>query len=192
MPRKNTYGEGAKHTPGVNDGLPSNPVAVARYERARAEAKQAQIEALELRRSGYSYREIARLQGCSVNTANSRVRKAISKAIPQELIDSTRAIELDRIDQMTLMNLALMEKAFREGNNDLYLKVQDRVNALHDRRARIVPIQQPTKLVIDQQVTTQTDQDRELSELIGQAADKMQQKLDKLNGVHEQTFGLNE
>jgi len=186
--RKNTHGDDAQHTPGKNDGLPSNPVAIARWEARKSEARRKQREALELRKSGYSYRQIGEVQGCTASAASQRVNKAIKREVPQELIDSVRAIELDRIDAMTLMNTALMEKAFQAGDTDRYLKLQAANNALHDRRKGIVPIQQPIKLVIDQQVTS-NEQDRELSELIGKEADAMQAKLDSLNAMNRKAFG---
>lgn len=188
MTRKNTHGDDAQHTPGVNDGLPSNPVAIARYEAKRAESRRLQREALELRKSGYSYRQIGEVQGCTASAASQRVNKAIKREVPQELIDSTRQVELDRLDAMTLMNTALMEKAFQAGDVEGYLKLQAANNAIHDRRKGIVPIQQPTKLVIDQQVTS-NEQDRELSELIGKEADQMQAKLDSLNALNKKAFG---
>ena len=182
MGDKNVHPDGAKHTPGKNDGLPSSPAAISRRASKRAESKRLQTEALEMRRSGYSYREIAAHQNCAVTTAATRVTKAIRREVPQELIDSTRAIELDRIDQMTKMALALMEKAYLAGDTETYFKAQDRVNALHDRRVKIVPIQQPVRLTIDQQITT-NDQDRELIDLIGKEAVKVQDQLNVLNNL---------
>ena len=187
--RKNTFGDDDKHTPGVNDGLPSNPAAIIAYERKRSESRRLQTQALEMRKAGHTYREIGEVQGCSAPTAAHRVTRAIKREVPKELIDSVRAIELDRIDTITKMNIALMESAYRAGNHDLFFKAQNAVNAQHDRRKSIVPIQQPTKLIIDQQVTNQSEQDRELSELIGKEAEQMQSKLDSIQQMRQKAYG---
>ena len=136
MGDKNVHPDGAKHTPGKNDGLPSSPAAIIRYERKRAESKRLQTEALEMRRSGYSYREIAAHQNCAVTTAATRVTKAIRREVPQELIDSTRAIELDRIDQMT-KNGEVAEDESKRAHQRLQKLVDgqiERVDALANRK----------------------------------------------------------
>lgn len=156
---------------------PRSAAAIARYERERAERQRLKVQALEMRRLGIPYRQIAEEQGCNVRTAISRVKKAIKQNVPQELVDATRAIELDRYDQITTMNLTLLQKAYESGDIENYCKLQDRINAIHDRRAKIVPIQQPTHLVIDQSVTTQTDQDRELTELLSRQSKEVEDKL---------------
>lgn len=170
-------------------GIPSNPVAVATYERKRAESRRLQVQALELRKAGYTYRQIGEVQGCAATTVANRVRKAIRREVPQELIDSTRAIELERIDTMTLMCQKIMQKAFDAGDTETYFKAQDRANALHDRRANLIPIKAPTKLLIDQNVTTQTDADRELSEIIGKKADEIKAQVESLDHINNQAFG---
>lgn len=161
-------------------GVPRTASAIARFERSKAENRTLQREALEMRKNGMTYRQIAEIQNCGAGTAASRVQKAIRREVPTELVDATRAVELDRMDTMTLMNLTLMQKAYDRGDVETFLKVQDRVNAIHDRRKTIVPIVQPTKVIIDQAVTTQSEQDRELSELIGKAADAVNRNLDSL------------
>ena len=41
---------------------PKTPAALARWEREKAEQRQAVLEAVELRKSGYSFRQIAEHQ----------------------------------------------------------------------------------------------------------------------------------
>lgn len=189
MVRKHRHDDDAEHMPGENDGLSSNPVVIARYERKRAETRRLQVEALELRKAGYSYRRIGEIQNCKASTAANRVTNAIQREVPRELVDSTRAIELERLDAMTKICQEVMAQAVAKGDTETYFKAQDRWNAIHDRRARIVPIQEPTKLVIDQQGAVQNDQDRELTEIIGKRADEMKAQIDSLNQMHNRVYG---
>lgn len=154
------------------------PSAIARYEREKAEQKALVCQALELRKSGYSFRRIAEAQGCSVRTANLRVKKAISKYVPEELVDETRRVELDRYDQITLMNFNLLSRAYDAGDVESFCKLQDRVNAVHDRRKKMIPIEVPTRLVIDQTVEQRTEQGQELADLFERAAQDVEDKIE--------------
>jgi hypothetical protein len=158
-----------------------SPAAIARWEREKSEQRALQREALELRQAGYSFRRIAEIQGCSVRTAATRHRKACRREVPEELIVETRKVELDRYDTLTLMNMKLLAQAFEVGDIEAFCKIQDRINAVHDRRAKMIPIQVPVTMVIDQKVDHTTDQDRELSTLLGQAAQDVEDKIRWLN-----------
>jgi len=155
-------------------GVPKSPAAIARYEREKAENRERQRQALELRQSGHTYRQIAEIQGTSARSAMLRCKKAVKKDIPPELVETVRDIELSRLDIITQMNLILMQKAYEAGDVDNFCKLQDRVHAVHDRRKKMIPIEAPTKLVIDQTTTMQTDQDRELSDLLSRKAQEVE------------------
>jgi len=161
--------------------MAATPSGIARVAREKDEQRRLVAEVLELRKSGHSFRRIAEIQGCAVKTAMSRYRKALARHVPTELVESVRAIELDRFDAITLMNMSLLVRAYEAGDTETYLKVQDRIYATHDRRKKLVPIEVPTQLVIDQKVTAQTDEDRELADLLSRAAQSVEDKLSWIN-----------
>lgn len=170
----------------VEEHKPRSAAAIARWEREKANNRERQRQALEMRQAGYSYSQIAQAQGTSSKSAMSRVKKAAARDIPTELVETVRDIELFRLDTITLMNLSLMQKAYEAGDIENFCKLQDRVHAVHDRRKKIVPIEAPTKLVIDQNTTVQTDQDRELSEMLARKAQEVE---DTVRWLTEQTLG---
>lgn len=146
-----------------------NPSAVARAARENEARQKLILQALELRKAGKTYREIAEIQGCSSRTALTRCKRALKKHVPDELVRSTRTLELDRFDSMTNMLLVLMKEAREKNDIDAYCKLQDRVLAISDRRAKIVPITAPIQLSVDTQVTEVTEQERELQEMLREA-----------------------
>lgn len=165
---------------------PRSAAAIARWEREKAQQRQGQRQALEMRQMGYSYRQIAEAQNISVRSATLRCKKAVRRDIPTELVETVRNLELDRLDTITTMNLALMQRAYSAGDIESFCKLQDRVHAVHDRRKKMVPIEVPTRLVVDQTTTVQTDQDRELAEML---ANKAQEVEDTVRWLTEQTRG---
>lgn len=151
--------------------------AVARWEREKAERRQLVQEAVEMRKNAHSFRAIAEHQGCSVNTAVARYRRGLKQYLPGELVESARATELDRFDALTQMNITLLAEAFDRRDIESICKLQDKILAIHDRRAKLVPMQIPVRMVIDQTIDHTTDQDRELAELLGQAAQDVEEKI---------------
>lgn len=169
---------------GDDKNKPRSAAAIARWEREKAQQRQKQRETLELRKSGLTYRQIAEIHGCSTATSLNRYKKAIARDVPAELVEVSRTLELDRYDTITAMNMALLQKAYEAGDVDNFCKLQDRINQVHDRRKGMIPIAVPTKLVVDQTVTAQTEQDRELSELLGKASEELEDKLRWLSEQH--------
>lgn len=163
---------------------PRSAAAIARWEREKAHSRQLQRETLEMRKAGFSYRQIAEVHGCSVATSLKRYKKAIARDVPGELIEHTRTLELDRYDAITQMNMALLQKAYESGDVEAFCKIQNQIHSVHDRRKGIVPIAVPAKLVVDQSVTTQTEQDRELADLLGKAAQDVEDKVRWLTQQH--------
>lgn len=151
--------------------------AIARFEREKAEQMNARREAVELRKNGLSFRKIAEAQGCTVRTATKRYERGLKEYVPAELVESARAIELDRFDALTQINIALLAKAFEAGDIDSVCKLQDKILAVHDRRANLIPIKVPQRLVVDATVETKTDQDRELSDLLGRMSAETAEKI---------------
>ena len=157
--------------------MPRSKAAVARWEREKAEHRLLVQEAVEMRKSAHSFRAIAEHQGCSVNTAVARYRRGLKQYLPGELVESARSTELDRFDALTQINLELLREAVDRRDIDAVCKLQDKILAIHDRRAKLIPMQIPVKMVIDGMIDHVTDQDRELAELLAAAAQDVEEKI---------------
>lgn len=103
-------------------------------------ALRRQQQAVELRRAGRSYREIAHQVGIGVASAHRLVAAAISKArvtVQDEVIEM-RALELSRLDGL----LSSVWPAARQGN----LGAIDRVLKIMERRAKLLGLDAPVKM----------------------------------------------
>lgn len=159
--------------------------AVARFEREKAERRQKQRETLELRKAGYSFYKIAQIQGCTPQTAHNRYKKAIKADIPLEEVMEARTLELDRYDEITVMNMKIMAVAYAAGDTETFFKAQNAINAVHDRRKALIPMAVPAKMVIEQDTTLRTSQDRELADLLDRAATDVEEKIKWLVENHD-------
>lgn len=143
--------------------VPMNAVALAKLEREKSEQRARVREAVELRGQGKSFREIAQIQGCSVHTATKRYHKGVRQYLPEELVESVRSTELDRFDILTQINFGLLAVAYKAGDVDAVCKLEDKILAVHDRRKKLVPVEVPVRIQLDQTVTSQ---DSELMDLL--------------------------
>lgn len=160
----------------------TNPSAVARFEREKARARELRRQALEMRKSGKTFREIADVQQCAIQTAMTRYNKAMKEYVPQELVESVRGTELDRFDALTQINISLLARAYDAGDIEAVCKLEDKILAVHDRRAKLVPIQVPVRVQVDATVEHTTEQDRELRDLLGRASQDVE---DRINNLRE-------
>lgn len=103
-------------------------------------ALQRQQQAVELRRAGRSYREIARQVGIGVASAHRLVAGAIAevRATVAEDVAELRALELSRLDGM----LGGLWPQARCGN----LGAVDRVLKIMERRAKLLGLDAPVKV----------------------------------------------
>lgn len=115
-----------------------------RQKQAAASAQQAQgavreEQALELRRAGASYRDIARALGVTTSNAHKYVRRAIGRQLTRvdELSAEVRQLELDRLDRLLR---GIWPQA--SGGN---LQAIDRVLRIMERRAGILGTDAPKK-----------------------------------------------
>lgn len=97
-------------------------------------------EALRLRSSGLTYREVAAQMCCDVATAYRRVSRALG-SIPREQADEYRALEALRLDEL---QQAIWNQAV---NGDL--KAVDRVLSIMKRRSQLLGLDVPRKLIED-------------------------------------------
>ena len=71
----------------------------AKRDTRAAETQEKRHQALELRKRGLSYRQVAQALSCSVSVAHEYVESAIA-AIPREAAEDVRRLELERVDRM--------------------------------------------------------------------------------------------
>ena len=86
-------------------------------------------EALRLRSSGLTFREVAARMCCDVSTAHRRVSRALGD-IPHELAEEYRALEALRLDEL---QRAVWSRAI-----DGDLKAVDRVLSIMKRRSQLL------------------------------------------------------
>ena len=116
----------------------------------RLAARERQIRALELRREGKSFPQIARELGYrSVAGAYDSVMGALRETV-REPAEQVRALELERID---LMFAAVWPTAL-EG----HIAAQQQVLRLMDRRARYLGLDQPLKVDVEAKVRVMAEQ----------------------------------
>jgi Homeodomain-like domain len=151
-PTRPTDGRPARHR--VAGAAASNtPAKLAAHDR--------RLKALDLRREGHSYREIARQLGWSDHKAASRaVTRALKESVPRAVVDEVREIELDRLDVLWLV---MFEQA-RTGNR---LAV-DRCLRIMERRAAMLGLDAPVR--IQQQIITEDQFEEAIRRLNEEAA----------------------
>lgn len=115
---------------------PSGRAAIERMDKA--------AKALELRKRGFSYREIAASMGVSTNTAYNLVVSALREAASSLKEEASEAlqVELERLDALlaTLWErLEFISGAPPEEVNDARLAaIVDRIIRVHEARARLL------------------------------------------------------
>jgi len=149
--------------------------------------EQANIDAdaARLRAEGKTYRQIAEIQGCSAQTAWERVERAC-KAVPVEAVESLRTVEVERLDLLQRVALEQLVtdqpkidhgRVVRDDDGTPMIDQQAKLNALDklikiaERRARLLGLDQPTRIA--QEVTVfaaGSEIDREVERLAQQLA----------------------
>ncbi|MBT9516521.1 MAG: hypothetical protein IV112_07500 [Methyloversatilis discipulorum] len=103
---------------------------------------QSEQLALDLRRTGASYRDIAKTLNMSLGNAHKLVKRGLTRNLAKcsELADEIRTLELDRLDAMQTY---LWGKAKR-GN----ATAVDRILKIMERRARLLGLDRPERLAL--------------------------------------------
>ncbi|MBP6096147.1 MAG: hypothetical protein KA451_08275 [Methyloversatilis sp.] len=101
---------------------------------------QSEEQALDLRRSGASYREIAKALDMSLGNAHRLVKRALNRNLAkcEEIAVEIRTLELDRLDALQTF---LWEKA-KKGNATAI----DRILKIMERRARLLGLDAPQRI----------------------------------------------
>jgi uncharacterized protein YicC (UPF0701 family) len=152
-----------------------------------ANIEQAKIDAdaARLRAEGKTYRQIAEIQRCDVSTAFARVERAC-KAVPVEAVESLRTVEIERLDllqRVALEQLVTDQPKIDHGrvvrdddgtpmiDQAAKLTALDKLLKIAERRARLLGLDQPTRIA--QEVTVfaaGSEIDREVERLAQQLA----------------------
>lgn len=115
---------------------------------ARVKHKPETVEkmrkALELRRGGATYPQIAELMGCAVSGAFQMVQDALRETL-QEPADEVRHIELERLD---LMLRALLPRALNQDDKG-QARCAEMVLKLMDRRAAYLGLDAPVRKILE-------------------------------------------
>lgn len=103
--------------------------------------RERELRALELRRAGCSYREIAQTMGLSISKVHRHVKRAYDRLLHQveDAAEDVRAVELDRLDRL------LRGIWQRAAGGDV--RAIDRVLKIMERRAAIMGTDAPRRLL---------------------------------------------
>lgn len=107
----------------------------AAVDAQRADMAEKERKALQLRRQGKTYGQIASLMGCATSIAHRYVDMAIAN-IPKEEAELVRAIELDRLDRDLRRNERILEKLETRADQGDDKAIQN-VALLHNSNRRI-------------------------------------------------------
>lgn len=121
------------------------------------EVIEAEHEALNLRLRGFSYAAIAEIQECHAHTARARVSRAIKRQIPKETIDEARRLEVERIDALIRLNLAVIESSATLLVEKM--RAQDTLLRCMERKSKFLGLDAP--VVIEQRHSDTTDSEIE-------------------------------
>jgi len=120
-------------------------------------------EALELRKAGATYHQIADRMGISVSGAHAAVTRAL-KALREETSEEAQSVRQLEIDRLDAMLLGCWEKA-RRGD----AAAIDRVLRIQERRSKYLGLDAPTKTETSATVSAAVDlsgmDDAKLSQL---------------------------
>lgn len=116
----------------------------------RATAHNAEItdkerQALELRKAGASFDQIAERLGYSDRSGAHRAVSRALQSVLKEPAEELRALEAERLDRLLL--------AFWNDALDGDVKAADRVLRIMDQRAKLQGLNMPTKIDVDSTVT---------------------------------------
>lgn len=120
---------------------------------------QEQAEALRLRATGQTYRQIAEYQGVHESTAKRRVDSALAATV-QEPADELRTLEAHRLD-------LLFQIAANQAANGKLVAI-DRCLTIMERRARLLGLDAPMR--VEQHVINEDVIDQEIRRLEAELA----------------------
>jgi transposase len=150
--------------------------------RSAAEIADREARAIELRRNGATYQQIADRLDVSVGGAHAAVKRALDRHI-SEAAPEVRKLELDRLDHLHVQALLVLQREHVVTNGGrIVLDGQGRplrddgptlsairtILQIQERRARLLGLDAPTK--VDVKVLTIDQMDDRIAELEAQLA----------------------
>jgi hypothetical protein len=151
--------------------------------RSQAESLARETDALQLRRNGATYPQIAERLGLSTSGAHEAVKRALDRTLTEAAPD-VRKLELERLDSLLVTALTVLARPHplvqggrvvldQQGqplrDDGPTLAALDRVLKIQERRARLLGLDAPTKL--DMKVMTIDQLDDRIAELTQLLAD---------------------
>jgi transposase len=118
-----------------------------------------EAEALTLKLSGMSYRQIAEAQGVHVSTAHDRVQRALKAYIPQDEVEALRKIEDARLEATTTQVLKVI--AAPDAPVDALLDAAKTLVRIQERRAKLWGLDTPVAQKVEVTHVDQLDHDIE-------------------------------
>lgn len=122
-----------------------------------------QVLCLDLRRKGYTVREIADETGIARSTVQLRLDDALAELV-LPAADEVRQLELARLDRWQRR----LEALFDDPERDV-CKVVTTALRVQERRAKLLGLDAPTRAQVDATVTEVTQEDIALRELLAEA-----------------------
>ncbi len=129
----------------------------------------AERQAIELRKTAHTMREIADIMGCSVSTAHRRVARGFRRLAPIEEAEALRARENDAMNTRERLLLAKIA-AHEEGTSPLTVSEYMAVNAGIDRIVALRTKLNGLDLAVVQKIEVVSQWEQEIEQLAQELA----------------------
>jgi hypothetical protein len=110
-----------------------------------ADVQEKRARALDLRRRGLTYRDVAKQLGCALSIAHEYVHEAIA-AIPREAAEDVRALELAKLDASERRLARAAQKAEHAGEFGVVATVTNALTKIAERRSKLLGLDAPEKI----------------------------------------------
>ena len=158
----------------ANDGRPNSRRRRAPRNRGtvlRVEDLRLERQALELKLSGLSYRELADRQGVSVSTAHDRVERGLEHLAPVDTAEKLRQLESERLEEvggrlLLAIGLASTNTVDHPLDVDSLVKAATAYSTLSARKAKLLGLDLP----VQQSVKITSEVDARIEQLVAELA----------------------
>lgn len=112
----------------------------------KAETVDRKLQALELRKQGYGFWDIAQKLGYKSSSGAYAAVVTALREVLQEPAEEVRALEIERLDAMIAHLMPYIDRPESRSRFDIKMSAMDRVIKLMDRRAKFLGLDQPVKI----------------------------------------------